>query len=133
MTEPAPEHRTDRGEGAEVRVANPVITTLRNRLDPDVRAMVLRTIESIGRVDDEPLDLAPAGQFRAITPPGDAPVVVYRQMTPAEGHGYLVTGLVDRQSYQKYKLAQDQGLLDTDAGRAMLRTAVTAVTGTCSR
>jgi hypothetical protein len=129
MSEPAPEHGTDGGEGAEVRVANPVITTLRGEQNREVAATVLRTIRKIGQIHDEPLDLGPAGQFRAITPPGDAPVVVYRQMTRDEGHGYLVTGLVDRRSYQNYKLAQEQGLLDTDAGRAILRMAVTGTVG----
>jgi hypothetical protein len=133
MSQPASEHGTGSGGGTEVLVAEPVIATLRGERYREVAPTVLRTIKEIGHIDGEPLDLDEAGQFMAIVPAGNAPVVVYRPMRADEGHGYLVTGLVDRRSYESYRRAQKQGLLDTDAGRAMLRTAVTAVTATGNR
>ena len=45
-------------------------------------------------------------EFRVIVPDDAprAPVVVYRQLRPSEGHGddYLVTGLIDRRDYETY-------------------------------
>jgi hypothetical protein len=59
-------------------------------------------------------------QYRAIVPASpNAPVVSYRPLEPDEGHGtgFLVTGLIDRTTWNGYKQADGSGVLDSPLGR----------------
>jgi hypothetical protein len=86
---------------------------------------VARAIAAIGQVPGKPV-VAPNGngngrQYLAIVPDDDtAPVVMYRE---AEDNGYLVTALVDRETYQTYEIAEQPGFLRSTT----FRTAVGAV------
>jgi hypothetical protein len=83
---------------------------------------VARAIASIGQTELKPV-AAPQGngrQYYAVVPDDDAPVVMYRQ---AEDNGYLVTALVDRDTYKTYEIAEQPSFLQS----ATFKTAVGAV------
>jgi hypothetical protein len=109
----------------QVLVAQEVLDEMR-QLDTEDAAAVARAIQSIGRVDGEPIQLAFAGgppgtQHFAIVPAGDAsPVVIYRSMAPSEGGQYRVTSLMERATYDAYRKAQRSGLLDDENVKALL-------------
>jgi hypothetical protein len=84
---------------------------------------VARAIATIGQVPGKPVE-APGGngrQYLAVVPDDEqAPVVMYRA---SEDNGYLVTALVDRDTYQTYEIAEQPSILRSTT----FRTAVGAV------
>ena len=60
---------------------------------------------------------------------GDAPVVIYRPLTEAEGGGYLVTAIVGHGDFGAYERADEKGILDTAIGRFVLDAAAATVQG----
>jgi hypothetical protein len=66
----------------------------------------------------------PERMYSAVIPDrGDAPVVIYRRIQPAdEVHGdWLVTTLIDRKEYEEYLRAEMRGILDNPAVRDIAR------------
>jgi hypothetical protein len=88
---------------------------------------VARAIAAIGQTPGKPVE-APNGygngngrQYLAMVPDDDtAPVVMYRE---AEDNGYLVTALVDRDTYQTYEITEQPSFLRS----VTFKTAVSAV------
>jgi len=120
VTETVP---TDSGP-SNVRMTTAAIAALHTLARPQAES-VARAIASIGQVPGNPVE-APNGngngrQYLAIVPDDDkAPVVMYRE---SEDNGYLVTALVDRDTYQTYEIAEQPSLLRSTT----FRTAVGAV------
>jgi hypothetical protein len=120
VTETVP---TDSGP-SNVRMTPAAIDALHELARPQAES-VARAIASIGQVPGNPVE-APNGngngrQYLAIVPDDEmAPVVMYRE---SEDNGYLVTALVDRDTYQTYEIAEQPGFLRS----ATFRTAVGAV------
>jgi hypothetical protein len=114
---------TDSGP-SNVRMTPAAIDALHELARPQAES-VARAIASIGQVPGNPVE-APNGngngrQYLAIVPDDEmAPVVMYRE---SEDNGYLVTALVDRDTYQTYEIAEQPGFLRS----ATFRTAVGAV------
>ena len=120
VTEAVP---TDSGP-SNVRMTPAAIDALHALARPRAES-VARAIASIGQVPGNPVE-APNGngngrQYLAIVPDEDeAPVVMYRQ---AEDNGYLVTALVDRDTYQTYEITEQPSFLRSNT----FKTAVSAV------
>ena len=114
---------TDSGP-SNVRMTPAAIDALHKLARPQAES-VARAIASIGQVPGNPVE-APNGngngrQYLAIVPDDDtAPVVMYRE---SEDNGYLVTALVDRDTYQTYEITEQPGFLRSTT----FRTAVGAV------
>ena len=111
---------TESGQ-SNVRMTQPAIDALHDLARPQAEA-VARAIASIGQTEGKPV-AAPQGngrQYYAVVPDDDAPVVMYRQ---AEDNGYLVTALVDRDTYKTYEIAEQPSFLQS----ATFKTAVGAV------
>src|SRR5580700_1358465 len=114
---------TDSGP-SNVRMTPAAIDALHKLARPQAES-VARAIASIGQVPGNPVE-APNGngngrQYLAIVPDdGTAPVVMYRE---SENNGYLVTALVDRDTYQTYEITEQPGFLRSTT----FRTAVGAV------
>jgi hypothetical protein len=114
--EDAPGAADARGE-AGVLVADTVLKQM-DVLDPAVQQIVARTIQTVGQENGAvPVSLtvpgSPAGaQYLALsTPDPRAPVIIYRQITPAETnlHGkWLVTTLLSAENYLTYNKLQLQ-------------------------
>jgi hypothetical protein len=64
-------------------------------------------------------------QYWAVVPSGkDAPVVIYRELAPAEGpEAALVVALLDRREFEDYQEAERRGRLDTRTARLLLDSA----------
>ena len=106
---------------SNVRMTPAAIDALHELARPQAEA-VARAIASIGQTELKPV-AAPQGngrQYFAVVPDDDAPVVMYRQ---AEDNGYLVTALVDRDTYKTYEIAEQPSFLQS----ATFKTAVGAV------
>jgi hypothetical protein len=103
------------GQG-DVRMTPAAIEALR-ALDRGQAESVARAIAAIGHVEGSPVPEASNGKhYLALVPDDDkAPVVMYRR---ANRGTYLVTALVDRDTYQAYEIAEDRGFLDSSAVRA---------------
>jgi hypothetical protein len=142
--EPADASRTDTSDAgaAGILVTSPVAAELR-RLRQDDPAQARAVDEAIRHVRDgagDPVridvpDAPSAREYRAIVPfSADAPVVIYRKLEPADGAtGYgLVTTLLDRDQFTRYKRAEMSGLLDTPLVRDVATDVATSVTGTVS-
>jgi hypothetical protein len=122
VTETVP---TDSGP-SNVRMTPAAIDALHKLARPQAES-VARAIASIGRVPGNPVE-APNGngngngrQYLAIVPDDEmAPVVMYRE---SEDNGYLVTALVDRDTYQTYEITEQPSFLRSTT----FRTAVGAV------
>lgn len=114
---------TDSGP-SNVRMTPAAIDALHKLARPQAES-VARAIASIGQVPGNPVE-APNGngngrQYLAIAPDDDvAPAVMYRE---SEDNGYLVTALVDRDTYQTYEITEQPGFLRSTT----FRTAVGAV------
>ena len=106
---------------SNVRMTPAAIDALHELARPQAEA-VARAIASIGQAEGKPV-AAPQGngrQYYAMVPDDDAPVVMYRQ---ADDKGYLVTALVDRDTYKTYEIAEQPGFLQSTT----FKTAVGAV------
>ncbi len=103
------------GEG-DVRMTPAAIEALR-ALDRRQAESVARAIAAIGHVEGSPVPEASNGKhYLAMVPDDDkAPVVMYRRANRGK---YLVTALVDRDTYQAYEIAEHRGFLDSSAVRA---------------
>lgn len=114
---------TDSGP-SDVRMTPAAIDALHKLARPQAES-VARAIAAIGQVPGNPIE-APNGngngrQYLAIVPDDEkAPVVMYRQ---SDDTGYLVTALVDRDTYQTYEIAEQPSFLRSNT----FRTAVGAV------
>jgi len=114
---------TDSGP-SNVRMTPAAIDALHKLARPQAES-VARAIAAIGQVPGKPVE-APNGngngrQYLAIVPDDEmAPVVMYRE---SEDNGYLVTALVDRDTYQTYEITEQPGFLRSTT----FRTAVGAV------
>jgi hypothetical protein len=98
------------------------------KLAPDQAAAVTEAMHQIGHVEGVPLKKIPPGAgdnafYAAVPRAPDAPVAVYRQLTPDEGRGYLVTAIVSRDVYNGYQRAEREGILDNPVVQAGLATA----------
>jgi hypothetical protein len=114
---------TDSGP-SNVRMTPAAIGSLRELARPEAES-VARAIAAIGQTPGNPV-VAPNGNgngknYLAIVPDDDkAPVVMYRH---ADDNGYLVTALVDRDTYQTYEIAEQPSFLQSRT----FKTAVSAV------
>jgi hypothetical protein len=114
---------TDSGP-SNVRMTPAAIGSLRELARPEAES-VARAIAAIGQIRGNPV-VAPNGNgngknYLAIVPEDDkAPVVMYRH---ADDNGYLVTALVDRDTYQTYEIAEQPSFLQSRT----FKTAVSAV------
>jgi hypothetical protein len=114
---------TDSGP-SNVRMTPAAIDALRKLARPQAES-VARAIAAIGQTRGNPV-VAPNGNgngktYLAIVPGDDkAPVVMYRQ---SDDNGYLVTALVDRDTYQTYEIAEQPSFLQSRT----FKTAVSAV------
>ncbi len=110
------------GGPSNVRITSAAIDALHKLARPQAES-VARAIAAIGQVPGKPIE-APNGngrQYLAAVPDDEkAPVVMYRE---SEDHGYLVTALVDRDTYQTYEIAEQPSFLRSNT----FRTAVGAV------
>jgi hypothetical protein len=109
---------------SNVRMTPAAIDALHKLARPQAES-VARAIAAIGQTPGNPV-VAPNGNgngknYLALVPDDDkAPVVMYRQ---ADDNGYLVTALVDRDTYQTYEIAEQPGFLQSRT----FKTAVSAV------
>jgi hypothetical protein len=109
---------------SNVRITTAAIAALHMLARPQAES-VARAIAVIGQVPGNPVE-GPSGngngrQYLAIVPDDDvAPVVMYRE---SEDNGYLVTALVDRETYQTYEITEQPSFLRSTT----FRTAVGAV------
>ncbi len=104
----------EQGQESAVMVPDPVVARIRELL-PEAQRSVANAIVSIPAGDAEPVPLTvpgdpPGTDYWALRPGSpDAPVVIYREALPGEGGRYLVTALMDRQAYLRYRpVASDQ-------------------------
>jgi hypothetical protein len=121
------------GAQPEVRVAEPVITEMR-AMPREQAAAAARAIQRIGSDAGVALRIPPPGipdgHYLAIVPDDpEAPVVIYRELTQAEGGGYLVTALADRDTYDAYEHAEQNGHLDSPLWKTLAAVAVAAAVG----
>lgn len=114
---------TDSG-ASNVRMTPAAVGALRKLARPQAES-VARAIATIGQARGKPVE-APNGngngrQYLAIVPDDDeAPVVMYRN---SEDKGFLVTALVDRDTYQTYEISEQPSFLRSTT----FKTAVSAV------
>jgi hypothetical protein len=102
-----------------------------DQLDELPRSQARAVAQAIERIRDgaagEQLKFSPApnepSYYAIRTPNADAPVVIYRPLTTAEGGGILVTALVSRKDFDAYRRADQKGLLDKPGGKAALSAA----------
>ena len=126
VTETVP---TDGGP-SNVRMTPAAIDALHALARPQAES-VARAIASIGEVPGNPVE-APNGhgngrQYLAIVPDDEkAPVVMYRA---AEDKGYLVTALVDRDTYQTYEIAEQPSFMRSSTFRAAVGAVAAAAIG----
>jgi hypothetical protein len=110
------------GGPSNVRMTPAAIGALRELARPQAES-VARAIAAIGEVPGKLVE-APNGngrQYLAMVPDDDkAPVVMYRN---SEDNGYLVTTLVDRDTYQTYEISEQPSFLRSNT----FKTAVSAV------
>lgn len=114
------------GIAQHVLVAQDVLDEMR-QMNPAIAADVARAIQSVGRIQGEPIQLAVAGapsgvRHYAKVPEGssEAPVVIYRTMAPGEGGQWRVTSLMERATYDAYRKAERSGLLDDETVKTLL-------------
>jgi hypothetical protein len=117
---------------ANVRMTPAAIDALHELASPQAKS-VARAIAAIGRTEGKPV-AAPQGtaqdngrQYLAMVPADDqAPVVMYRE---ADDGGYLVTALVDRDTYKTYEIAEQPGFLQSATFKAAVGAVAAAALG----
>lgn len=115
---------------SNVRMTPAAIGALRKLARPEAES-VARAIAAIGQTPGNPV-VAPNGngngkQYLAIVPDDDkAPVVMYRQ---SDDNGYLVTALVDRDTYQTYEIAEQPSFLQSRTFKAAVGAVAAAAIG----
>jgi hypothetical protein len=114
---------------SNVRMTPAAIDALRELARPQAKS-VARAIAAISQVPGRPV-VAPEGngrQYLAMVPDEDAaPVVMYRE---SDDGGYLVTALVDRDTYKTYEIAENgHGLVQSTTFRATVGAVAAAVLG----
>ena len=120
---------TENGQ-ANVRMTPAAIDALHELARPQAES-VARAIAAIGQVPGKPVE-APNGngngrQYLAIVPDDDgAPVVMYRE---ADDGGYLVTALVDRETYEPYEIAKQPSFLQSTTFKAAVGAVAAAAIG----
>ena len=118
------------GGPSNVRMTPAAIDALHKLARPQAES-VARAIAAIGHVAGRPVE-APNGngngrQYLAAVPDDEkAPVVMYRQ---SEDKGYLVTALVDRDTYQTYEIAEQPSFLRSSTFRAAVGAVAAAAIG----
>jgi hypothetical protein len=123
---------TDNGQ-SNVRMTPAAIDALHGLARPQAES-VARAIAAIGQAPGKPV-AAPEGngrQYLAMVPDEDAaPVVMYRE---SDDGGYLVTALVDRDTYKTYEIAENgHGLLQSTTFKTMVGAVAAAVMGVILR
>lgn len=113
-----------------VRMTQSAVEDLRELERPQAES-VARAISTIGQAEGNPVASPPDSdngrQYFAMVPDDDvAPVVMYRQ---ANGSGYLVTTLVDRDTYKTYEIAERPGFLQSNSFKAAAAAMVAAALG----
>jgi hypothetical protein len=102
---------------------SPAVTAELQKLPDDQREAIAVAIGQISPDSGERVRFRSprtGEQYRAIIPADpDAPVVSYRLLMPDDKHGrgFLVTGLIDRSTWDGYKTADGAGVLDSALGR----------------
>jgi hypothetical protein len=118
---------TESGQ-ASVRMTPAAIDALRELARPQAEA-VARAIAAVGQTAGKPVDAPQENgrQYYAMVPDDDkAPVVMYRE---ADDGGYLVTALVDRDTYQTYEIAEQPGFLQSTTFKAAVGAIAAAAVG----
>ncbi len=118
---------TESGQ-ASVRMTPAAIDALRELARPQAEA-VARAIAAVGQTAGKPVDAPQENgrQYYAMVPDDDkAPVVMYRE---ADDGGYLVTALVDRDTYQTYEIAEQPGFLQSTSFKAAVGAVAAAALG----
>jgi hypothetical protein len=118
------------GDGQNVRMTPAAIDALHSLARPQAGS-VARAIAAIGQAEGKPVASPPDSdngrQYYAMVPDDDdAPVVMYRQ---ADDNGYLVTALVDRDTYKTYEIAGRPGFLQSNSFKTAAATVVAAAIG----
>ena len=107
---------TESGQ-ANVRMTPAAIDALHELGRPKAES-VARAIAAVGQTQGKPVEAPQENgrQYYAIVPDDDqAPVVMYRE---ADDGGYLVTALVDRETYETYEIAEPPGFLQSTTFKA---------------
>jgi hypothetical protein len=119
---------TENGQ-SNVRMTPAAIDALRELARPQAES-VARAIAAIGQTEGTPLDAPSANgrKYLAMVPDDDkAPVVMFRE---ADDGGYLVTALVDRETYKTYEIAENgHSFLQSHTFRATVGAVAAAVVG----
>jgi hypothetical protein len=114
------------------RVARPVADEI-EAMDPPSRQALAQHVVDISDAVGEPIDIpgAPPGtSYLAFVPPEpNLPVIVYRPMRPDEDGDWLVTALLDRETYTQQRIAEVGGLLSNPAVRAGIQAAAITAAG----
>jgi hypothetical protein len=112
-----------------VRVARTVIDEI-GQLPPKEAKAVQAAIRSIGSTAGQPIDIpgAPPGvTYLALAPDlRSAPIVIYRPLLPDEEGDWLVTALIDPDTYEHQREAERRGWLDDPLFRAAITGAAAA-------
>lgn len=119
---------TENGE-SNVRMTPAAIDALHGLARPRAESAA-RAIAAIGHVPGKPVAV-PEGngrQYLAMVPDDDsAPVVMYRE---SDDGGYLVTALVDRDTYKTYEIAENgHSFLQSTTFKAAVGAVAAAVVG----
>jgi len=118
---------TESGQ-ANVRMTPAAVGALRELPRPRAES-VARAIAAIGQTEGKPVDAPQANgrQYFAMVPDEDkSPVVMYRE---ADDGGYLVTALVDRDTYKTYEIAEQPGFLQSNSFKAAVSAIAAAAIG----
>jgi hypothetical protein len=114
----ASDETADIEDGAsDVRLSEVVVDALRH-LPPHAASAVAGAIRRIGDGNGVMLRIttpsAPGIPYFAMVPANaDAPVAIYRKLRPHEDGEYLVTAIINRENFDTYRCAEQQGLLDS--------------------
>jgi hypothetical protein len=117
---------TESGQ-ANVRMTPAAIDALHELARPQAESAA-RAIAAIGQTAGKPVDAPQANgrQYYAMVPDDDkAPVVMYREADD----GYLVTALVDRDTYETYEIAEQPGFLQSKSFKAAVGAVAAAALG----
>ena len=119
---------TENGQ-SNVRMTPAAIDALHELARPQAES-VARAIAAIGQTPGKPV-ASPEGngrQYLAMVPDDDAaPVVMYRE---SDDGGFLVTALVDRDTYKTYEIAENgHGFVQSNTFKAAVSAVAAAVVG----
>ena len=118
---------TENGQ-ANVRMTQAAIDALHQLARP-LAESVARAIAAVGQTQGKPVEAPQENgrQYYAMVPDDDkAPVVMYRE---ADDGGYLVTALVDRETYEPYEIAEQPGFLQSTTFKAAVGAIAAAALG----